>query len=93
MSNTTENIDTKPFENLANSLHNVEYTIGNFSNTIQNISIFMGKYDITKISIPYNFLIIGFFIYALIFLILYNGNYLCKKFSNRIYPNNSNNNN
>lgn len=93
MSNITENIDTKPFENLANSFDNIEYTIGNLSNTIQNISVFIGKYDVTKINIPYNFLIIGFFIYALIFLILYNGNYLCKKFSNRIYPNNSNNNN
>ena len=91
MSNTTENIDTKAFENLANSLHNVEYTIGNFSNTIQNISSFIGKYDITKISIPYNFLIIGFIGYVLIFLILYNKNYLCKKISNKIFPSNSHN--
>lgn len=86
MYNTTNNIDTKPIDNLANSLYSIKYTIGNLTNTIKNISASVSKYNPNKIKIPYNFIIIGLIVYTITCILCYNGKYICKKISNKIYP-------
>lgn len=86
MYNTTNNIDTKPLNDLVNSIYNIKYTIGNLTNTIKNISASVSKYNPNKIKVPYNFIIIGFIVYTITCLLCYNGNYICKKISNKIYP-------
>ena len=86
MYNTTNNIDTKPLNDLVNSIYNIKYTIGNLTNTIKNISASVSKYNPNKIKVPYNFIIIGFIVYTITCLLCYNGNYICKKISNTIYP-------
>lgn len=91
MSNITEEIDTKPFHNLADSIHNLESTIGNLTNVIHNISNYVND-NITKISIPSELIIIGIIVYFFVFLICYNCNFLCKKVSKRIYPTDYDNN-
>lgn len=93
MYNITNNIDAQPLNGLTYSLYNVKYTIGNLTNTIKNISVSASKYNPNNIKVPYNFIIIGLIIYTIIFFLCYNGNYICKKISNKIHPDNSNDDN
>ncbi len=93
MYNTTNNIDTNPLDTLANSMYNIKYTIGNLTNTIKNISATVSKYNPHEIKVPYNYIILGLIVYTIIFLLCYKGNYICKKISNKIYPDTSNDDN
>ena len=83
MSNITEEIDTKPFHNLADSMHNLESTIGNLTNVIHNISNYVNDNITKKISIPYIIIAIGLFAYTFFFVILYNCNYICNRICNK----------
>mgnify|MGYP001178810902 FL=1 len=91
MYNITNNIDTKAFDDLNHSINDIKNTIGNLTYTIHNISNVLSKYNPSNITVPYNFIIIGFFVYIIIFIFCYSRNCIYKKCSKKVYPSNPNN--
>ena len=92
---TNNNSVTDGIADLSDSINNIGYMLSNVTQMFHNISDSLTKIDITDMKINYDIIATGLLIclfMLFILIILYNRHCLYDKCSNKIHPNNEDDN-